>query len=95
MNDNTLNTRGGHTTATGDGIAHVAPAGGGILPELLTTAEAAELCNIGERSLWRWSRCGIAPAPIHLGGKVVRYRRSEILAWIQAGCPRVDGRASR
>ena len=56
----------------------------GNLPELLTTKQAAELVNVGERSLWRWSRCGIAPAPIHLGCKVVRYRRSEILSWIRA-----------
>jgi predicted DNA-binding transcriptional regulator AlpA len=67
----------------------------GIIPELLTTAEAARLVNVGERTLWRWSRCGIAPAPIHIGG-AVRYRRAEYLAWIQAGCPRVDGgRAGR
>jgi predicted DNA-binding transcriptional regulator AlpA len=64
-----------------------------IAPELLTTAEAARLCNVGQRSLWRWSRCGIAPRPIKIGvgpRAAVRYRRSEYLAWIAAGCPRVD-----
>ena len=45
----------------------------GITPELLTTAEAARLVNVGERTLWRWSRAGIAPAPVHIGG-AVRYR---------------------
>ena len=69
-----------------------------IVPELLTTAEAARLCNVGERTLWRWSRCGIAPRPIKIGaGKngAVRFRRDEYLKWIHAGCPRVDGRADR
>ena len=66
-----------------------------IVPELLTAKEAARLCNIGERSLWRWSRSGIAPAPIKIGGTAVRYRRDELLAWIAAGCPRVDGMAAR
>jgi len=69
-----------------------------IVPELLTTGEAARLVNVGERTLWRWSRCGIAPRPVKIGaGKngAVRFRRSEYLAWIAAGCPRVDGRAGR
>lgn len=59
------------------------------VPPLLKTCEAAALANVGERSFWRWSRAGIAPAPIKIGG-VVRYRRDEIMAWIEAGCPRVD-----
>jgi len=69
-----------------------------IVPELLTTAEAARLVNVGERTWWRWSRCGIAPRPIKIGfGKngAVRFRRSEVMDWIDRGCPRVDGRATR
>ena len=62
---------------------------------LLTTAEAAELLSIGERTLWRWSRSGIAPAPVKIGGSAVRYRRDEYLTWIAEGCPRTDGRAAR
>jgi predicted DNA-binding transcriptional regulator AlpA len=72
--------------------------GGPIAPELLTTAEAARLCGIGERTLWRWSRCGIAPGPLKIGsGKngAVRFRRDDYLEWIRAGCPRVDRRAGR
>lgn len=61
------------------------------LPPLLTTAQAARLVGCGERTLWRWSRSGIAPRPIHVGG-AVRYRRDEYLSWITDGCPRVDGR---
>jgi len=56
---------------------------------LLKTKEAAQLCGIGERTLWRWSRCGIAPAPIKIGG-TVRYDRATYLDWIRAGCPRCD-----
>jgi excisionase family DNA binding protein len=61
-----------------------------IVPELLTTAQAARLLGIGERTLWRHSRSGAAPAPVTIGG-TVRYRRSELLAWIDDGCPRIDG----
>jgi len=64
---------------------------GTIVPELLTTAEAAALCGMGERSLYRFSRAGIAPAPVTVGPGTRRYRRSELLAWIAAGCPKVNG----
>jgi len=60
-----------------------------IVPELLKSKEAAQLVNVGERTLWRWSRSGTAPAPIKIGG-AVRYRRNELRAWIADGCPRVD-----
>jgi excisionase family DNA binding protein len=60
-----------------------------IVPELLTTPEAAKLLNIGERTLWRHSRSGLAPAPMKIGG-AVRYRRQELLDWIASGCPRVN-----
>jgi len=69
-----------------------------VAPELLKTKQAAALCGCGERTLWRWSRCGIAPRPIKIGdGRqgAVRYRRSELVAWIESGCPRCDGRGER
>jgi predicted DNA-binding transcriptional regulator AlpA len=61
-----------------------------IVPALLTTAQGARLCGLGERTFWRHSRSGAAPAPVRIGG-AVRFRRSELLAWIAAGCPRCDG----
>lgn len=63
------------------------------LPELLTFAQTAEVCGLGERTIWRWSHSGRMPAPLKLGdGRqgAVRFRRADILAWIDAGCPRVD-----
>jgi len=61
-----------------------------ITPELLTTKQAAKLLGIGERTLWRWSRSGVAPAPVKIGGTAVRYRRDEYLDWIADGCPRCN-----
>ena len=60
-----------------------------IVPDLLTTKQAAALCSVGERTLWRWSRSGIAPAPVKIGGSAVRFKRAEIIEWIDAGCPRI------
>ena len=71
------------------------PTAGGILPELLTTKQAAELCGIGERTLWSWSRSGLAPRPLQIGLGVrpaVRFSRQSLLAWIKAGCQPVDER---
>jgi predicted DNA-binding transcriptional regulator AlpA len=65
-----------------------------IAPELLTTAQAAKLCGFGERTFWRYGHNGLAPAPVKIGcGKqgTVRYRRADLLRWIDAGCPRCDG----
>jgi prophage regulatory protein len=58
------------------------------LRELLTAAEAAEVAGVAKRSWWRYVSSGKAPAPVRLGG-AVRWRRSELTAWIEAGCPRV------
>jgi prophage regulatory protein len=58
------------------------------LRELLTAAESAEMAGVAKRSWWRYVSSGRAPAPVRLGG-AVRWRRSELAEWIQAGCPRV------
>jgi predicted DNA-binding transcriptional regulator AlpA len=59
-------------------------------PELLPVSDAATLCGIAPRTLARWSKEGAAPKPIRLGFGTrasVRYRRSDLLNWIEAGCP--------
>lgn len=64
-----------------------------VVPELLTTKETAAMCGIGERTLWRWSHSGLSPRPIKIGRGLraaVRYRRADVLRWIEKGCPRCD-----
>ena len=65
-----------------------------IAPAMLTTRQAAELLQVGERTLWRWSHSGRAPKPVKFGDgpkAAVRYRRADLEKWIADGCPRVDG----
>ena len=60
-----------------------------IVPELLTLKQAADLCNVSERTLWNWARAGISPAPIKFGrsrANAVRYSRAAYMAWIADGC---------
>lgn len=74
------------------------PSSESIVPELLTTADVAKLLSCGERTIWRWSRSGAMPAPLKLNpGRqgAVRFRRTDIMEWIEEGCPRLDWRAHR
>ena len=63
-------------------------AAGDLLPVLLTVHDLAAMLQISTRSVWRKRSAGAVPAPIPLGG-LVRWRRSEIVTWIAAGCPHV------
>jgi predicted DNA-binding transcriptional regulator AlpA len=60
-------------------------------PELLTLREAAKLCAVSERTLWAWSHDGTAPAALRIGKGTARHSRRALVAWIAAGCPRIDG----
>jgi len=65
-----------------------------LAPELLTCRQASQLCGLSERTLARLSQAGAMPRPVKLGtgrNSAVRYSRRELLAWIDAGCPRIDG----
>ena len=64
------------------------------LPELLSTAEVAGMLGVGQRSVWRWSHSGVMPSPIRIGN-AVRFRRAEILRWLDEGCPPCEERAGR
>lgn len=49
---------------------------------LLVRAEAAERLRIGPRTLERWERSGYGPRPVRIA-RAVRYRESDINAWIR------------
>ena len=62
---------------------------------LLLTADAvAKLLSVSRLSVWRWRSAGKLPQPIKVG-RTVRWRRAEIIAWIDAGCPNCRGPARR
>jgi excisionase family DNA binding protein len=51
---------------------------------LLTVAETAELLRLSTSSVWRLSKSGEMPKPIHVGGRRL-WRRDQLMAWIEAG----------
>lgn len=62
-----------------------------IIPErLLKEREVCEMVGISNSTLWRWVEAGLFPAQIRIGPRAVRWRLSEVLAWI-ASRPTVTG----
>jgi excisionase family DNA binding protein len=51
---------------------------------LLTTAEAARHCRLSQTTIKALRRSGGGPVFVKLGPKSVRYRRSDLDAWIAA-----------
>lgn len=56
--------------------------------ELLKWPELAAMLGLTPSGVMEYHRSGrLGPLPIHLGKRCVRFRRREIVAWIEAGCP--------
>ncbi len=50
--------------------------------QLLLRSEVAGIYQLGVRTLERWARQGIGPAPVRIGPRAIRYRRSDIVRWL-------------
>jgi len=55
-------------------------------PLMMTADELAETLCISKRQVWRLKAKGDLPKPVNIGTSV-RWRRSDVLEWIAAGCP--------
>ena len=55
-------------------------------PILLTVDLAARLLSMSGRALRRADQCGKVPAQVRIG-RNVRWHKSELVAWCDAGCP--------
>ena len=53
---------------------------------LVDVNEAARLCMISASMFYKLNAAGKTPKPVRLG-KLLRWRKSELLDWIKAGCP--------
>lgn len=51
---------------------------------LMTRKEVAAVLHVAPRTLTRWSTEGIGPQPLTLAPRVVRYRASDVQAFIEA-----------
>jgi predicted DNA-binding transcriptional regulator AlpA len=60
-----------------------------VEPAVFTLAELARYLNRGSSSIYRDLALGIIPSPVKIGGRQM-WRRVEIDAWLDAGCPSRD-----
>lgn len=70
----------------GSATKHEVPSKVGLEPELLSARALAKILTVSERHLWRMKSAGQLLDPVRLGGSV-RWRRREVLDWIDAGLP--------
>ena len=59
------------------------------IPPLMTVNEVAKVLRVSTRSIWRLVTHHKLVMPIRIGGSI-RWRRSDIEAWIAMGCPTVS-----
>jgi excisionase family DNA binding protein len=50
--------------------------------EILTTDEVAALLKVPKQTIYRWNQFGIGPPHYRLG-KHLRWKRSEVMAWME------------
>jgi excisionase family DNA binding protein len=52
---------------------------------LMTVEDVAKLLHVSVRTVWRLRRSASLPRPVKIGGGV-RWRISDVRAWIEQGC---------
>ena len=53
---------------------------------LLNSREVAKLLTVCDKTVYRMQKSGEMPEPVKIG-RAVRWGRTEIMAWVDAGCP--------
>jgi predicted DNA-binding transcriptional regulator AlpA len=56
------------------------------LPHLIDAKISSRSSGVSEATWWRLHAAGKVPAPVKLGSRTL-WRREELVAWIEAGCP--------
>ena len=51
-------------------------------PELLCTKSAARILDLSHRTLENYRQMGKGPCYLRLGGRMVRYRKADLLEWM-------------
>ncbi len=56
-------------------------------PLLITAKECAAMVGIGQSNWYKQWSLGRVPEPVQRIGRLVRWRRQDIVDWVAAGCP--------
>jgi len=58
------------------------------LPELMSPGQVAELLGVEVPTVLAWGRTGRLPEPLKLGAKTIRWRETDLKAWLEKEeCP--------
>jgi len=60
---------------------------------LLPVDQVAEMLQVSTRTLWRLQSEGKIIGPVKIG-RSVRWRKDQLLRWIEAGCPPCSDKSS-
>ncbi len=66
---------------------------GKVEPRILRMPAVLDLTGVSRVTIWRYVKAGTFPQPLRLGGpkgRAVGWRRSDVIAWIEALEPAVD-----
>jgi excisionase family DNA binding protein len=61
-----------------------------VATELLTAREVARCLSVSERTIWRWTKQGVLPAPVYPGGRSTRWRKADIRQFLDNLSPPRD-----
>jgi predicted DNA-binding transcriptional regulator AlpA len=65
------------------------------IPRDLQSVSAVSVrLDMSERAVWQWAREGRLPAPIRMGKRFVRWRKTDIDEFIERGCTMPTGGAA-
>ena len=56
---------------------------------LMTIKDVSKLLALSSRQCSRLRDSGQMPPPVKIGGRSVRWRNTDLEAWVEAGCPDV------
>jgi predicted DNA-binding transcriptional regulator AlpA len=68
-------------TLDDDKLTHAVPASP-VLPEFVTASEFASILKISKRTLFRLRARGDLPAPVEIATNIVRWRSSDVNAYV-------------
>ena len=54
------------------------------VPEMMAPAEVCDFLKIDNETLKKWRRTGRGPRPFQLSHSLIRYKVSDVLAWVEA-----------
>jgi excisionase family DNA binding protein len=60
-------------------------------PRMLNRQEAADFLGVTPQTMLRWDNKGIGPKFYRLGKRIIRYKKSDLMAWLESQSSEGEG----